>query len=113
MKGAFTLPEVLVAILILAIGILGLASSGTFIATQAGDARALSEGALLTGRVLDSLRSVSCHAVASGQLVEKRATVRWTAQATSRSVAVDAVLELSGRGAPRTWPISALLPCER
>ena len=113
MRSAFTLPEVLVAIVILAIGILGLASSGSFIVIQAGEARALSEGAILAGRVLDSLRSVPCHGITSGQLTLKRSTVRWTASPATRSVGVDVSLQLPGRNGPRQWPISALLPCER
>lgn len=113
MKSAFTLPEVLVAILVLAVGILGLASSGTFIAIQSGEARAIGEASTLAGRALDSLRSIPCGAVTSGQLALKQAMVRWTATPGNRSVAVDAVLELQGRRGARQWPIRTLLPCER
>ncbi len=113
MQRAFTLPEVLVAILVLAVGILGLASSGTFIAVQAGEARAITEGAILAGRVVDSLRSIPCATVASGTLATPRATVRWTASPATRTVAVHATLEIPGRRGTRQWPLEALLPCER
>jgi prepilin-type N-terminal cleavage/methylation domain-containing protein len=113
MRRAFTLPEVLVAVIILAVGILGLASSGTFLAIQAGEARAISEGAVLAGRVLDSLRSIPCASVGSGQLTQKQVTVRWIATPATRTVGVDATLEVTSRSGPRQWPISALLPCER
>jgi prepilin-type N-terminal cleavage/methylation domain-containing protein len=113
MKPAFTLPEVLVAILVFAVGILGLASSGTFIATQASEARAITEGAVLAGRALDSLRSIPCASVASGQLTQSQATVRWTATPANRTVAVDASLELTSRRGTRQWLVKTLLPCER
>jgi prepilin-type N-terminal cleavage/methylation domain-containing protein len=114
MRPAFSLPEVLAAIIVFAIGILGLASSGTFIAIQAREARAITEGAILAGRVLDSLRSRPCTAVGSGQLTWRGATVRWTATPTSRSVAVDATMEIPGRrGGTRQWNLNSLLPCER
>lgn len=113
MKNGFTLPEVLVAVLVFAVGILGLASSGTYIAMQAGEARAITEGAILTGRVLDSLRSIPCSSVASGQLTQPRATVSWTATPVNRSVAVDATLQLTYRRGPRQWRLNTLLPCER
>ena len=114
MRPAFSLPEVLVAVIVFAIGILGLASSGTFIAIQAGEARAITEGAILAGRVLDSLRSRPCTTVGSGQLSYRSATVRWTATPTARSVAVDATLEIPGRrGGRRQWIVNSLLPCER
>ena len=112
MKRGFTLPEVLAAILVFAVGILGLASSGTFIAIQAGEARAITEGAILAGRVLDSLRSIPCASVTSGQLTGgKSATVRWTVWAAPSTVSVDATLELANRGAPRQWRLTTLLPC--
>jgi prepilin-type N-terminal cleavage/methylation domain-containing protein len=113
MRNAFTLPEVLVAVLVFAIGILGLASSGTFIAIQAGEARAITDGAILAGRVLDSLRSIPCTSVASGQLAHANATVRWTAAPARRSITIDASLELSYRRGPRQWRLTTLLPCER
>ena len=113
MRNGFTLPEVLVAVLVFAIGILGLASSGTYIATQAGEARAITEGAILAGRVLDSLSSVPCATVLSGQRTQSRATVTWTASPANRSVAVDATLQLAYRRGPREWRVSTLLPCER
>ena len=110
-RPAFTLPEVLVAMLVLSIGILGLASSGTFIAVQAGDARAVTEGSLIVGRVLDSLRAIPCAAVAGGQVTQKLVTVRWTTAPANRSVHVHAILELTARHRVRQWPIEALLPC--
>jgi prepilin-type N-terminal cleavage/methylation domain-containing protein len=112
MKRGFTLPEVLVAVLLFAVGILGLASSGAFIAIQTGEARAISEGAILAGRVLDSLRSTPCGSITSGQLSSKSATVRWTASPAPRSMAIDAALELSGRrSTTRQWSLTTLLPC--
>jgi prepilin-type N-terminal cleavage/methylation domain-containing protein len=115
MKRAFTLPEVLAAVIVFAVGILGLAASGTFIAIQAGEARAITEGALLAGRALDSLRSIPCARVSSGQLTGgKNASVRWTATPASRSVAIDATLELPDRrtsGGTRQWRITTLRPC--
>lgn len=113
MKRGFTLPEVLAAVIVFAVGILGLASTGSFIAIQAGEARAITEGAILAGRVLDSLRSTPCAAIGSGQLTHRGATVRWTATAVTRSIAVDAALEMPGRRGTRQWHINSLLPCER
>ena len=113
MRYGFTLPEVLVAVLVFAVGILGLASSGTYIATQATEARAITEGALLVGRVLDSLRSIPCDSVASGQVTRPPASVTFTASPANRSVVVDATLQLSWRRGPRQWRVNTLLPCER
>jgi prepilin-type N-terminal cleavage/methylation domain-containing protein len=115
MKRGFTLPEVLAAVLVFAVGILGLAASGTFIAIQAGEARAITEGAVLAGRALDSLRSISCASVGSGQVSGGRnATVRWNAVPSTRSIAIVATLELPDRRTPngvRQWRLTTLRPC--
>jgi prepilin-type N-terminal cleavage/methylation domain-containing protein len=112
MRPAFTLAEVLVAILVFAVGILGLASSGTFIAIQAGEARSLTEATVLAGGALDSLRTVPCSSVTSGQVTYRTTTVRWTVAPTTRTLAVDAVLEIPARqGTLRQWRFSTLLPC--
>lgn len=113
MRRAFTLPEVLVAILVLAVGILGLTASGAYIATQAGDARAMTEGAVLAGRALDSLRALPCGSLASGSLTSRGSIMRWTASPGSRTVALSATLELFTRRGPRLVPIQALVPCDR
>ena len=111
MRRAFTLPEVLVAILVLSIGILGLASTGAFIVIQAGEARAVTEGSMLVGRALDSLRAMPCASVTAGQLTQGPATVRWTTTPGPRSVAISATLELTHRRRSRQWPLSGLVPC--
>ena len=115
MKCGFTLPEVLAAVLVFAVGILGLAASGTFIAIQAGEARAITEGAILAGRALDSLRSINCASVGSGQVTGGRsATVRWNVVPTSRTLAIDATLELPDRrtrNGTRHWRLTTLRPC--
>ena len=113
MRYGFTLPEVLVAVLVFAIGILGLASTGTYNVTQAGEARAITDGAVLVGRVLDSLRSIPCASVVSGQVTRSPATVTFTAAPANRAVAVDATLHLAWRRGPRQWRVNTLLPCER
>jgi prepilin-type N-terminal cleavage/methylation domain-containing protein len=112
-RRGFTLAEVLIALLLFAVGVLGLAASGTAIAVQAGSARQVSDAAHLAGRVLDSLRGVPCRSVTAGTRSEGPATVRWTAAGGPATVRVRAVLDLTTpRGASR-WPLDALLPCER
>lgn len=112
-RAGFTLPEVLLAILLLAIGLLGLASSATVIAAQAGSARELARATLLLGSVLDSLRAAPCRAVANGSRTQGRAAVTWVASPVPRSVHVTATLTLAHRSGPRAWPVESLVPCDR
>ena len=112
-RAAFALPEALLAILLLAIGILGLASAATAIAAQSGDARALSESSLLAGAVLDSLRASPCHGLSSGVRRGGGASVTWSVAASTRTITVRTDLSLVLRGRVRRWTFESLLPCER
>lgn len=109
----FTLPEVLLAILLFAVGFLGLVSSATAIASQVGDARELARAALLAGSLFDSLRASPCAGVSGGTRVQGRATITWTATPAVNAVSVQASLALPGRGVPRQWALETLLPCDR
>lgn len=109
----FTLPEVLLAILLFAIGFLGLVSSATAIAAQVGDARELTRAAVLAGSVFDSLRASPCAGVAGGTRADGRATFTWTATPGPATISIQATLALPRRGAPRQWNMETLLPCDR
>jgi prepilin-type N-terminal cleavage/methylation domain-containing protein len=113
MKPGFTLPEVLLAILLFAVGFLGLVASATAIAAQVGDTRELTRAALLAGAVLDSLRGSPCVSVVGGSRAGGRASLTWTAAPGPSTVGVRATLALPGRTGPRAWALETLLPCDR
>jgi prepilin-type N-terminal cleavage/methylation domain-containing protein len=113
MRDAFTLPEVLVAILVFSVGILGLTASGTFLIVQVREAHALTTAAVLAGTVLDSLRAVPCTSVAGGTDAQGAVTVRWTTAPAGATVAVTTTVSVAGRRVPWLLTIDTLLPCDR
>ena len=113
MRDAFTLPEVLVAILVFAVGILGLASSGTFLVVQVREAHDLTRAATLAGTVLDSLKALPCASVAAGSDALGPVTVRWTATPSGPTLAVTTTVSVARRGSPWQLNIDTLLPCDR
>lgn len=108
----FTLPEVLLAVLLLAVGIVSLASTATALARVAGDARENLAAALLAGSVLDSLRAVPCGSVVSGSASRGPVTVRWSVRPEPSTVHVQASLDLVRGTATRTAALETLLPCD-
>lgn len=112
-RSGFTLPEVLVAVLLLAVGIASLATTATALARVAGDARAMSAAALLAGSVLDSLRATPCRAVGGGSVSSGRATVRWSARPDSVTVHLMASLDLQRGSVVATSLVETMLPCDR
>jgi prepilin-type N-terminal cleavage/methylation domain-containing protein len=113
MRRAFTLPEVLIAILVFTVGILGLAASGTFLVVQVREADALTRAAVLAGSVLDSLRATPCHAVTPGAATDGLAALRWTVAPGGRVLTVAAELTVAGRRRPWHLTLETLLPCDR
>jgi type IV pilus modification protein PilV len=112
-RRAFTLAEVLVAIVVFSVGILGLAGLGTFLVVQVREAQAMTHAATLAGTVLDSLRATPCAAVAGGTRSHGAATVRWSTSPVGRVIGVTAVLSIPLRRPPWQVTIDALLPCDR
>lgn len=113
MRSAFTLAEVLVAILVFSVGILGLASSGTMLLVQAREAQVLTGAAVLAGAVLDSLRARPCASVAPGSTTRGAVTATWTTVPSGPVLAVTTTISASGRSALRPLTIDTLLPCDR
>lgn len=111
-RRGFTLPEVLLAVLLLAIGMTALASTGAALARIAGQARALSAASLLAGSVLDSLRASPCRGLAGGSLAIAPATMRWTARPDTLVVYVAATVEVRIGVGLRAWAIETLVPCD-
>jgi prepilin-type N-terminal cleavage/methylation domain-containing protein len=112
-RPAFTLAEVLVAIVVFSVGILGLTAAGTYLVVQVRDAHAFAHAATLTGTVLDSLRATPCNTVAGGARSLGAATVQWSVSLTGRVLDVTAVLAIPKRRPPWQMTIDALLPCDR
>jgi prepilin-type N-terminal cleavage/methylation domain-containing protein len=112
MKPGFTLPEVLLAVLLFSVGILGAASTATFIAGQIGDARRLVAAAHFASTELDSLRALPCAAVVPGSATTRGTSLTWSVSASPRARALTAVLTLTGWRGTRTRAIDVLLPCE-
>ena len=111
-RPGFTLPEVLLAVLLFSVGILGVASTATFIVAQVGDAGVLTQAAYFTSTRLDSLRATPCASLTSGSAPFASGILTWSVSPAPRSRSVQAMLSLAHRGTTRTTVIDMLLPCE-
>jgi prepilin-type N-terminal cleavage/methylation domain-containing protein len=111
-RRAFTLPEVLLAVLLFSVGILGLASTATFVAEQIGDARQMVAAAHFVRSQLDSLRAVPCASVVAGSAAMRGASMTWSVSVAPRARTLRAVLALAVWRGTRTRAIDALLQCD-
>ncbi|MBX6331173.1 MAG: prepilin-type N-terminal cleavage/methylation domain-containing protein [Gemmatimonadaceae bacterium] len=76
-RRGFTLIELVVAIMIMTVGVLGLASTATVVARQLGGAAQQTIAANVAARRLELLRSRHCTALASGSAVTRGMTEHW------------------------------------
>ena len=77
-EGAFTIVEVLIAVLVLTVGLLGLASTAAYVTRMIGQGNRYTEASTLAGRRLEILRAGGCSTMAGGSSTSGRFTVSWT-----------------------------------
>jgi len=110
-RSGFTLVEALVALLLLALGALGVASTSAWAARLASEARAVERQALAVQDAADSLRGVACLALVSGSVATPAGVTSWiaTSYGVAAQLAVTAPAPLR-----RSLALNAelLVPCE-
>jgi prepilin-type N-terminal cleavage/methylation domain-containing protein len=86
----FSLIEVMVAMVILAVGVLGLAASTTAITRMTGEGGRSGGAAAAAATVIEELRNTPCAALTAGSRVSGKYTLRWTIQTSGllRTIAV-------------------------
>jgi len=102
MRPAFTLVELLVAIVVFTVGVLTLAATAGLVAAHVGDGGRLTNNAHLARTVLDSLRALPCAEVRGGILSRGSMSATWTVARDSLTATVELTVA-SGlrRGATR------------
>jgi prepilin-type N-terminal cleavage/methylation domain-containing protein len=76
-RAAFTLLEVLVALVVLATGILGLSASAALVSRLVGDASRLTLAATVATARLEQLRGLPCGSAAPGTAITRGIEERW------------------------------------
>jgi Tfp pilus assembly protein PilV len=111
MRPAFTIVELLVAIIVLTIGVLALAATAGLVASHVGEGGQLTGAAHAARSILDSLRSSSCAALTSGATTRDRTTVQWTVSRDSVAARIELTAGTTVRRGPRRDDYRAVIPC--
>jgi type IV pilus modification protein PilV len=99
-RAGFTIVEVLVAVMVLAIGILGLVTTAGLVTRMIGQGQRYTEAATLANERFEILRVQRCPAVGSGSETRGAYTIAWTVADT-----------VAGRG--RTMLVTVQSPTTR
>jgi prepilin-type N-terminal cleavage/methylation domain-containing protein len=79
-RRGFTLVELMVAVIILAVGVLGLASTSTVVSRLMGGANQQTVAANVSATRFETLRSVQCTQIRAGSSYVRGVTERWGVQ---------------------------------
>jgi prepilin-type N-terminal cleavage/methylation domain-containing protein len=120
-RRAFTLLEVLVALVILGVGVLGLSGHAALVSRLVGDGARLTLAATVATARLEQLRARPCVAISSGSLISYGIEERWSVAPMSASgpftaleVQLSVTYRLRGRAsgtAARTQQFRGTVPC--
>jgi prepilin-type N-terminal cleavage/methylation domain-containing protein len=84
-RRGFTLIEMIIAIMVMSIGIMGLAGTASYVATQMGGGNAQTIAAALATKVSDSLSARRCSALVSGSQTKRGVSISWDVADSSRT----------------------------
>ena len=111
MRPAFTIIELLVAICVFTIGVLALAATAGFVATQVGDGASMSHASHAARSVIDSLATRPCSTLVAGSAIARGTPVDWTIGGDSLAALVDVRVRMTTRRGDRSRSYQALVPC--
>ena len=113
MRPAFTIVELLVAIVVFTIGLVALAATSGVVAAGVGDGGRLSTAAHAARSILDSLGATPCGAVASGSAAREGVAVAWTVTRDSSAAHIDLTAGAALRRGNRRDTYRLVVPCVR
>lgn len=110
-RRGFTLVELMVAMSILAVGVLGLAATAATVAKLVGGAKQQTLAAAAAQSRLERLRAVPCAARAGGTDTSRGVIVAWTVDTVRRAVKVGVAVSFETTRGRRTRLYRSTMPC--
>jgi prepilin-type N-terminal cleavage/methylation domain-containing protein len=111
-RRGFTLIEMIIAIIVMSIGIMGLAGTASFVATQMGGGNAQTIAAAMVNKVSDSLAARRCSSLVSGSQTRRGVRVAWEVSDSSRTKWVTQQVQYTPkRGAVKTINYVTVIQC--
>jgi type IV pilus assembly protein PilV len=111
-RGGFTLVEVMVAMLIFTVGLLGLATTSAVVIKQMGDAGRMGIAASVAQARMEKLRVAPCNtAIASRTDTTRGIITTYSLTTQTRSSRIDVTVRYNTRNGSRTQSYRSTIPC--
>ena len=111
LRSGFTLLEVIVAMMVLSVGVLGMTSTTLVVSRQLTSAERQTRVAAAVESRFDRLRATPCALVSAGSAVSEGITETWTRRDTTRAIIVVDSVRWSVRGVQRVQVYESMIPC--
>ena len=110
-EAGFTLVELMVTILMLTVGLLGMAGTTAVMTRQIGDGAQMALAATNAQARFELLRSQDCVGLAAGTAESRGITEVWTVTLLARSVQVTDTVKFTTPRGKRSYAYRTLIPC--
>jgi len=110
-RGGFTLVELIVAIIILVVGVLGLASAAAVVMRQITGSSFQNRAAAIAQSRFEQLRAIPCANAVGGTASSGGVTERWNVQMLTRTMQLTDVVTWREKNTQRTVTFSSIRPC--
>lgn len=111
-RRGLTLIEMIIAIIVMSIGIMGLAGTASYVAMQMGGGGAQTVAAAMAAKISDSLSARRCSALVDGTQTRRGVTVSWTVKDSSRTKWVSETVQYKPkRGPTKTFNSTTVIQC--
>lgn len=112
-RAGFTIVEMVVAIIVFTIGVMGLAGTAAYVARQMNGGAQQTLAATIAQSRIDSIAGTGCHAVGSGTAVRKGISERWTVErpANFNVLRITEQVTWTSARSTRTQIYTASFPC--
>lgn len=107
----FTVIELIVAMLVLTVGVLGMATTSVVLSRQIAAGRQQIIAATLAQSRFERLRSVRCTTITAGSATTRGVTESWTKQDVARAVIVTDTVRWTIRGSQKVHVYRSVIPC--
>ena len=110
-RHGFTVIEMIIAIMVMSIGVMGLAGTARYVAMQMGNGNNQTVAATFATKVADSLSARRCAAIVSGSQAKRGVTITWTVADSSRTKWVTEQVQYTTKSGPKTLNYLTVIQC--
>lgn len=111
-RRGLTLIEIIIAIMVMSIGIMGLAGTASYVATQMGNGNQQTIAATLSTKIADSLAARRCASLVDGSQTTRGVTATWKITTATRTRTIDQTVQyLAKKGKTKTVSYQMVIQC--